>query len=148
MSTLAGNLTTSLDAASGSIYCAGTVSLGGDDSGFVPTDSNTAKCEDQAAKNLAKFGNCITTCHTKQADAALAARSFDEEACEQGLGTPASCRATYDKATAALLVKNPAICPACLTATVMGTLADQLLTQLDGNQQSLYCAGATPLPLP
>ena len=138
-------VTAFLEDNNGLIYCAGSSSFGGDDTGFVPPDKNTAKCEDAVAKNVAKLADCILKkCHTKQADAALAGKSFDEEACEQGTGKPVSCRAAYDKATPALVAKGT--CPACLDATAQSNLADLVTTFLDDNNGQIYCAGSTPLP--
>ena len=77
-----------------------------EDSGFVPPDANTGKCEDLVAAHLKTLSTCMTKCQTKQADAARKGNAFDEEACEQGTGKPVSCRAAYDKAQAALLAKT------------------------------------------
>ena len=116
-----------------------------DDSGFVPPDANTGKCEDLVAGHLKALFACITKCHIKQADAALKGEAFDEEACEQGTGKPLSCRAKYDKATSKLLKTD--ICPACLnTEAAQGHLADVATTFVEDNNGQIYCAGTTPLP--
>jgi len=115
------------------------------DSGLVPPDANTGKCEDLVAKNLKTLFVCMTKCHIKQADAALKGETFDEEACEQGTGKPISCRAKYDKATSKLL--KAAICPACLnTEGAQGHLADLATSFVENNNAQIYCAGTTPLP--
>ena len=144
--TLADLVTTFLENNNGQIYCAGSSNFGGDDTGFVPPDKNTAKCEDTVAKNATKLLGCVMKCHTKQADSALAGQSFDEEACEEGTGKPVSCRAAYDKATASLIAKG--ICPACLDATAQSNLADLVTTFLEDNNAQIYCAGSVPLPAP
>src|SRR5262249_43538310 len=88
----------------GQIYCAGSTPFGGDDTGFVPPDKNTAQCENKVANKLAGLGKCITTCQAKRAAAALNGTAFDEKACAQGTtGKRLSCRAAFDKASAALL---------------------------------------------
>ncbi len=143
---LADLMTTVLEDNSGLIYCAGTSGFGGDDTGFVPPDANTAKCEDTASRNISRLATCVMKCQTKQAKFALAGRFFDEEACETGTGTPLSCRAAYDKATTSLVAQG--ICPACLNATVQGDLADLMTAFLETNNRLIYCAGTVPVPLP
>ena len=119
----------------------------GEDSGFVPPDTKTGKCEDLVAGSLKKLFACIMKCQIKQADAALNGQSFDEEACEQGTGKPISCRAAYDKATSKLLALKTPICPPCLnTAATQGHLADLVTTFIEDNNGQVYCAGTTPLP--
>jgi hypothetical protein len=114
-----------------------------EDSGLVPPDTKTARCEDTVARALARLAGCITKCHTKQADLALKGKPFDEEACEQGSGTPMSCRTAYDKASAALLGRKRAICPPCLGAIAQGNLADLVTNFLDQRNGQIYCAGTT-----
>jgi hypothetical protein len=139
----------------GQIYCAGTTPFGGDDSGFVPPDKNTGKCEDTVALHLKTLAACMTHCQIKQADSALNGASFDEEACEQGSGKPTSCRAAYDKASAALLaskvlvnkVKVP-LCPTCLNGPAQSVLADSVMSFMEQSNGQIYCEGTTPLPAP
>jgi len=106
----------------------------------VPPDQNTAKCEDTVARHLNKLVGCATKCQIKQADSALRGLPFDEQACEQG-GTPVSCRAAYDRATAALLRLQPTICPLCLNGTVQSNLADLMTSFVEDNNGQIYCAG-------
>jgi hypothetical protein len=89
---------------------------------------------------LKVLARCVTKCHVKQADAALAGRPFLEESCE------VSCRRGYDKGTTTLLGHKTPICPVCLNVTAQGSLADLLGKLLDTNNGQLYCAGTTPLP--
>lgn len=111
---------------------------------FVPPDKMTAKCEDAVSKNLSKLASCMTKCQIKQADFALKGQAFDVAACETGTGTPVSCRAAYDAASASLVAKG--ICPTCLGAAAQSNLADQMDTVLANRQGDIYCAGTTPLP--
>jgi hypothetical protein len=138
----------------GQVYCAGTTGFASGNPGFVPPDKNTGTCEDTVSRNLRTLAGCITTCQKKEADAAFRNRSFDVQACEEGTGTPTSCRAAYNKAQAAVLARTAtvnkqkvAICPSCLDATAQGALADAMtsfIAQTSGGQ--IYCAGTTPLP--
>jgi streptogramin lyase len=115
-------------------------------SGLIPPDANTGKCEDLAATHLSRLSVCMTKCQVRHADAALKGRSFDVEACEQGTGKPVSCRAAYNNATARLLARTPAICPACLDAAAQSHLADLMVTFIKNNNGEIYCAGTAPLP--
>jgi sugar lactone lactonase YvrE len=113
-----------------------------EDSGFVPPNANTAKCEAGVAKNVGTLLHCIGTCHIKAAAAAFKVKTFDEEACEKT--DPAkSCRAKYDAKQAKLLAAGT--CPACLDAAHQATLADQVETDLDSSNGALYCAGSAAL---
>jgi plastocyanin len=142
---LADLVTNFLENRNGQVYCAGTSSFGDDDPGFIPPAKNAAKCEDTVAKHLKKLAGCITKCQVKQADFALKGTPFDEEACEAGTGKPVSCRAAYDKATAALLGRTTPICPPCLDATAQRGLADSVTTFLDQANGQIDCAGTKPL---
>jgi hypothetical protein len=108
--------------------------------GFDPPNTTTGGCEDTVGKSLAKLVSCVTTCEVKQANAAVARKSFDDETCEQGAGKPTSCRAAYDDASAALLATGA--CPACLDAAAQGQLADAAISFVEQLNGSLYCAGS------
>jgi hypothetical protein len=124
-----------VDAANGTVYCAGTTPLGDDDAGFVPPDATTLKCEAAVGKELAKLQLCIAKCHAKYARAALSGLPFDEDACEDT--TPMkSCRAKFD----AYVARLASICPPCLDTTARDGLADQLETAVDGTNDTFYCA--------
>jgi hypothetical protein len=140
----------------GQIYCAGTAGFPSGNPGYVPPDKNTGACEDTVSRNLRTLAGCITSCQKKDADAALKSKSFNVQACEEGSGTPTSCRAAYDKAQAAVLAKTATvnkqkalICPSCLDATAQGALADAMISFIDQTSDGqIYCAGTTPLPAP
>jgi len=53
--------------------------FGGDDTGFVPPDKATLKCESSVAKNAAKLTLAVSLCHIKAADAGVKGKTFDEE---------------------------------------------------------------------
>src|SRR5262249_34089897 len=55
LATLADGIAATLDARNAALYCAGTQTIGGDDSGFVPPIKATLTCADRAAKNLARL---------------------------------------------------------------------------------------------
>ena len=144
---LAGLVVDFLENNNGLIYCAGTTALGADDTGVVPPDANTEKCEKLVARHLRTLSGCMTKCQIKQANAARKGKVFDEEACEQGTAKrPVSCRAAYDKATGKLLGRTPAICPPCLDATAQSHLAGLVVNFIETNNGLIYCAGTTPLP--
>ncbi len=145
---LADLLTTAIEGNSAQIYCAGTTGFGGDDSGLIPPDALTSKCEDKAAMNLANFGSCMTRCQIKQADAALNGKAFDEESCEQGSGRPLSCRAAYNNTSLSLLALRTASCPPCLGLSAQAGLADAMTALVETMNGQIYCAGTQPLPLP
>ncbi len=116
-----------------------------EDGGFAPPDANTAKCEKLFAKQRKKLSLCSTKCQLKQADAALKGQAFDDDACEEGIGKPVSCRASYDAAVSKLLGRVPPICPPCINPTTQTTVADGVLHFADDNNGLIYCAGTTPL---
>ena len=113
-----------------------------DDLGFIPPDMSTAKCENNVAKKLAELMRCITLCHVRAADAALAGKGFNEEACES-TDPVSSCRAKYDAATSGLIATGT--CPPCLDAAGQANLASQVEMKLDGHTAGLYCAGSVAL---
>jgi hypothetical protein len=112
----------------------------------TPTPNRAqVNCERAVANRLAKLAVCITKCHRKKALFDSMGRPFDEEACEQGTGTPASCRTRYDRASAKLVAKGT--CPTCLDVTAQGTLADSMTNFLEGELNGqIYCAGPLPGP--
>jgi hypothetical protein len=105
-----------------------------EDTGFVPPDTGTQKCEDKAAKLVSKLAKAISKCHITAADKAVKLISFDEEACE---GT---AKTKYDLKAAKLTG-----CPACLSSA-LSAIRDATESYLDQSNGSLYCAGSTPLP--
>jgi hypothetical protein len=113
-----------------------------EDTGFLPPDKGTAKCESAIGKALGSLIGCVIRCHTKQAAALLAGKTFDEEACERTHATR-SCRAKYDKMSLSILAKG--VCPTCLDAANQMLVADQSEALAESLDADLYCAGTTPI---
>lgn len=106
--------------------------IGGDDTGFVPADKATLKCESSVLKNAAKLTLAVSICHMKMADAGVKQKSFDEEACET------AARGKYDAANAKLT------CPACVDSAAIGNSVE---SQLDGAANAvLYCDTTSGTP--
>jgi hypothetical protein len=137
--TLGADLEAAGDAGNGSVYCAGTTSyvdIGQlDDTGFVPSDATTFKCEASVGKNLAKLDTCIAKCHGKMAKYMFAGKPFDEEACES-TDPLRSCRTKYNR----VRDKIAPLCPPCLDAAAQNTLADNVEANADNSLGSYYCA--------
>ncbi len=112
-----------------------------EESGFVPPDKGTGACEDKVTTNLSALAACLTKCQIKQADATFKGKVFDEEACEQGTGSPQSCRARFDQAATAVLGAQS--CPACLDSAAQARLADLVTGFIESYSAQLYCAGAS-----
>ena len=105
-----------------------------EETGFVPPDKATAKCEDRVGSLLAKLSAAIVRCHVGAGDAAAKGKPIDEEACEQ------AARAAYDLASAKL--KG---CPGCLDVTARATLANDVETALDQHGGEIQCAGSVAI---
>jgi len=126
-----------------SLYCAGSVAFGGDDSGFVPPDKETAQCENAVAKNAAKLLACDGGCRKKKADADVRGKAFNLPACETGTLKPVSCAAAFTTQSTKLLGKN--ICPGCLGASGQAAVATAVQTFIDQAGGPIYCAGTVPI---
>ena len=136
--TLGGSIESARDADNGDVVCEGTTLLStesADDTGFVPPDAQTFKCEGAVAKNLAKLRACIVKCHAKLAKYVFAQRPFDEEACES-TDPLRSCRAKYNKQRD----KLAPICPACLDSAAQDMLADNVEADADVDLGTFFCA--------
>src|SRR5262245_425019 len=108
--------------------------LGGDDSGFVPSSTAIARCQDRAAKNVARLGICLTKCHVTLAGSRFDAQTSDDEFCE------ASCVVKYQEKAVAILLRNE--CPVCLDQTGFGSALGAFLDEQNG---LFYCAGVVPI---
>jgi hypothetical protein len=107
--------------------------FGGDDTGFVPPDQGTLKCESSVLKNAAKLALAVSICHEKAADAGVKAKTFDEEACET------AARRKYNAANLKLT------CPSCVDSTAIG---DNLQMMLDtAANAAIYCDTTSGTPL-
>jgi len=106
--------------------------FGGDDTGFVPPDKATLKCESSVTKNAAKFTLAVSICHDKAADAGVKGKTFDEEACET------AARGKYDAANAKLT------CPSCVDSKAIGDNVESMLdTAANGG---IYCDNTSGTP--
>jgi|SRR5262245_849481 len=120
-----------IDGNNNKIYCAGTTAWGGEDTGFIPPDKDTAKCEDAVGKAAGKAIACIIKCHKARADGKLADDTA-EDTCEGTTGSStSSCKAKYDKATGNLT------CPPCVDKPGLFSF---IVNTLDGINGTVYCA--------
>lgn len=108
--------------------------FGGDDTGSVPSTPAIARCQDRAAKNLAKLGICLTRCHVTLAMSRFDGQAADDEFCE------AACVVKYREKAVQILLRNE--CPVCLDQTGFGSALGSFL---DARNDLFYCAGVTPL---
>ena len=130
----AANVAAQLDAANGDVFCAGTTPLGDDDTGYIPPDAATFKCEAAIAKALGQLRYCLSKCHAKYAKSVMAGKLFDEEGCEST--TPVtSCRARFNK----VRDKVVGLCPPCLDTAKQNDLATALETDHDQTNDTFYC---------
>jgi hypothetical protein len=120
-----------LDQHDDEVFCAGSTPLGDEaDTGLVPPDRPTLKCEARAAKAAGQLAAAIVTCHKKTAAARFDNAAFDEEGCEHVAAMH------FDGAVARL--KH---CPPCV-ALDAPRLRDAIELQLDGANGGIYCAGS------
>jgi len=126
-----------VDLNGGVVYCAGTTPLtDGDDPGaLIPPTKNDLVCETKMAKNASKFISCILKCHIKAADAAVAAKSFDEEGCEETNATHNACGDKYDLAVSVL----PSFCPGQCAQVNAAGLKSLILSIVDARNGEAYC---------
>jgi hypothetical protein len=74
--------------------------FGGDDTGFIPPDAATQKCEAAIGKTVAKHVSCVEKCHAARAKTKLTT-SDAEEGCES------VCEGKYDIAIGKLTKAGP-----------------------------------------
>jgi hypothetical protein len=98
---------------------------GGDDSGKLTCDAAVSKCQQKAAKSVAKMVGSILKCHARQAKSAMDGTPFDEEACEG---------AAVQKATAI----DRTACACEVSQTDVATYWEG---RLDYENARLYCSG-------
>ncbi|HLK10320.1 MAG TPA: hypothetical protein VKW76_02970 [Candidatus Binatia bacterium] len=108
--------------------------FGGDDTGFIPPDATTQKCESKVGKTLATFVKCVEKCHVSRAKLKLAVTPVDaEDGCE------AVCEGKYDISVGKL--SAVAGCPpACMSPVSIRSIWEGLL---DGNNNQIYCDAGT-----
>ncbi len=129
---------TFLENNNGQIYCAGSTGFqGGDDTGFVPSDAATGKCEDGVAKALTKYMTGVIKCHIKSADLGVKALPHDDEPCESNPSTGKGAKEKFDTAIGKLSAGG---CGGCAIANAPGLRA-AAETFLENNNGQAYCAG-------
>jgi hypothetical protein len=107
--------------------------FGGDDTGFVPPDKATLKCESSVLKNAAKLTLAVSICHMKMADAGVKGKQFDEEGCET------AAAGKYEAANGKLT------CPACINS---GGIEHTVISQLDtAANAAIYCDNTSGMGL-
>lgn len=133
--TLGDDLEAARDADNGAVFCAGSVPLGDDDTGWVAPDVTTLKCELVVAKNLYKLRYCVAKCHYKAAKYAFKGLGFDDELCESG-DPLHSCLARYNL----YRDKIVPLCPSCLDAAAQDGLAVAATADADAGLGDFFCA--------
>ena len=133
--TLDEDIEAELDAENGDIYCAGSEPLGDDDTGFVPPDAFSFKCEVAVHKNLTKLRKCVRKCVEKLALLGLKGAPSDVAAC-QTTDPLRSCRAKYNTTRDRYL----SLCPPCLDQAAQDALADEMLVETNAGSDVYYCA--------
>ena len=113
-----------------------------DDTGFIPPDASTFKCEDTLAKVFAKYVQTVIKCHRKAAKAGAKGIPLDDELCESDPSTGKGAEQRYTAATAKLVAKG---CGGCAIANAPGLRVDAE-SFLEANNAQIYCAGSTPFP--
>ena len=88
-----------------------------DDSGCVPDTTEHRKCSEKLAKAFGRLIAAVTSCHDRQARAAVSGLAFDEEACE------ASAQTRFE-------ASRDAVSPLC-SATQLALASDEETELLD-----------------
>ncbi len=108
--------------------------FGGDDSGFIPPDAATQKCEAKVGKTLATFVKCVEKCHASRAKGKLAVTPVDaEDGCE------AVCEGKYDISIGKLSAVSGCP-PGCMSPVSIRAIWEGVL---DGNNNQIYCDAGT-----
>src|SRR5262249_43367502 len=116
----------SLDGKNGLVFCDSSSGalIGDDDTGFVANTADIFQCEVTVAKALAKLGAAGAKCHDTMNKSFFRLKDFNEEACEEHDSLPPPPRGALEKFNRVrdnLIAKG--ICPPCLDATHMDTIA-------------------------
>jgi hypothetical protein len=103
--------------------------FGGDDTGFVPPDTATQKCEAKISKATAKFTKCVGKCHISLAKEKYTPGA--EEGCE------AICEGKFDIAVGKVTNAGPPACPpGCMSTS---SIRNIWKGTFDGNNGQIYC---------
>jgi hypothetical protein len=137
--TLFGSGPGSFDGDNANAYCQDSVSqalIGDDDTGWVALNPGNLKCEISVAKGLAALRVNVIKCHRKMGTSFFKGVDFAEEDCEEvssaGKGALAKFNALRDK----LVGAN--ICPNCLSASTMDSLAASTISTEDANNDIAF----------
>jgi hypothetical protein len=106
--------------------------FGGDDTGFVPPDLGTLKCESSVTKNAAKLTLAVSLCHIKAADAGVKGKTFDEDTCQS------AARGKFDAANLKLT------CPSCVDSKAIGDNVESMLDT--AANAGIYCDTTSGTP--
>jgi hypothetical protein len=104
-----------------------------EDSGFLPPDIATNRCESAANRAAATLVRATMKCHSRAVKAATAGQPFNEETCE-ALAADAHVKTIFKLAQ----------CPACIASggAAVRAAVGNMLEQL---QSTIYCDGFTPI---
>jgi len=103
--------------------------FGGDDTGNIPPDFATQKCEAKVSKATAKFVKCVGKCHISVAKQKFT--SGAEEGCE------AICEGKFDIAIGKVTTAGPPACPpSCMSTSLIRNVWE---STFDGNNGQIYC---------
>ncbi len=110
--------------------------FGGDDSGFVPPDSGTLRCEAKVSKYTAKFVKCTAKCHIS-----FAKQKYTTPGAEEGCESV--CEGKFDIGIGKITNAGPPACPpGCMSSVSIRNVWEGIF---DGNNGQIYCDGTTPL---
>src|SRR5262245_46635285 len=101
--------------------------FGGDDSGFIPQNKLTLKCEESIAKAVGKASACVGKCTAARADGKLA-DDVAEDACEK-LNAGKSCIELFDAAVTKAQAKDTTLACNCIVGPSLGGVIE---ADLDG----------------
>ncbi|TMA69200.1 MAG: hypothetical protein E6J68_01010 [Deltaproteobacteria bacterium] len=109
--------------------------FGGDDSGFIPPDTVTQKCEAKVGKAAGKYVKCVFACHAQRAKGKLATADA-EDGCED------ICEGKYDETIGKATTTVPPVCP----PSCMSPMSIQIIWKgvVDSGNGQIYCEGTTP----
>jgi len=125
LAAIAATVESVLDAQNDDAFCAGSTPFGGDDTGNVPPDKDTGKCEDKVAKSAGKLAADIIKCHIGRADGKKITDQLAEETCEQTAIGKFTTKTKTDT---------------CNSCTDLGTIAANVELAIDTNNKLIYCA--------
>lgn len=112
--------------------------FGGDDTGFVPPDKATSKCEDGVAKNVGALAAGLIKCNVKDSD-----DKFKNAGNGAGFDGPACELAAIGKWDGKV---NALVCPSCLDQAGKDFVRDLTVTLVNLNGGVVFCDNTTGTP--